>query len=39
MQNFDGDEPAIGDKVSFLAEDDPRHQDRMRAKAVRKKMA
>jgi cold shock CspA family protein len=37
--NFDGDEPVIGDRVTYLAEDDPRRQGRMRAKAVRKKMS
>ena len=34
LESYDGDEPEIGDKVTFLAEADPRHQDRLRAKVV-----
>jgi cold shock CspA family protein len=34
LDNFDGDEPAIDDRVAFLVEDDPRRQGRRRAKAV-----
>jgi cold shock CspA family protein len=34
LDNFDGDDPAIGARVTFLAEADPRHQGRRRAKAV-----
>ena len=34
LEQYDGDEPAIDDRVAFVAEDDPRRQGRRRAKAV-----
>jgi cold shock CspA family protein len=34
LDNFDGEQPAIGDRVAFMVEADPRREGKRRAKTV-----
>jgi cold shock CspA family protein len=34
LKQFDGDDPAIDDRVAFMVEDDPQRSGRRRARAV-----